>query len=123
LCERSAISSTYSHGQSQLPPDRSFRTKSSLRISGSARYTGSVQCTTCVMMLPWRMKCSTIDDFSLFGTPLRRIHSCLMCVVKTVRMSPSHLPVEKPIHVWGAHSGGCGRPSIQIVRSCSYVLT
>ena len=23
----------------------------------------------------------TIVDFSLFGTPLRRIHSCLMCVV------------------------------------------
>ena len=33
------------------------------------------------MMLPWRMKCSIIVDFSLFGTPLRRIHSCLMWVV------------------------------------------
>src|SRR6476646_64047 len=71
------------------------------------------------MIPPWRMKCSTIVDFSLFGTPLRRIHSCLMCVVYTVRMSPSHLPVEKPCHVCGAHSGGCGRPSIQIVRSCA----
>src|SRR5438045_8578483 len=68
------------------------------------------------------MKCSIIVDFSLLGTPLRRIHSCFRCVVYTVRMSPSHFPVENPCHVCGAHSGGCGRPSIEIVRSCSYVL-
>jgi len=71
------------------------------------------------MMLPWRMKCSIIVDFSLFGIPLRRIHSCLRCVVETVSMSPSHVPVENPCQVCGAHSGGCARPSIQIVRSCS----
>ena len=32
-------------------------------------------------------------------------------------MSPSHLPVEKPCAVCSAYSGGCGRSSIQIVRS------
>ena len=36
-----------------------------------------------------------------------------------VNMFPSHTPVEKPIHVCGAFAEGCGRPSIQIVRSCS----
>src|SRR6266853_5837855 len=116
------ISSTYSHGHSQLPDVRSWKTNSSLRMRGSLRYTGSLQMIRCDRMLPWRTKCSMVVDFSLLGTPLRPTHSCLMCVVYTVRMSPSHLPVEKPCHVCGAHSGGCGRPSIQIVRSCSYVL-
>ena len=31
-------------------------------------------------------------------------------------MSPSHLPVEKPIAVCRASGPGCGRPSIQIER-------
>jgi aryl-alcohol dehydrogenase-like predicted oxidoreductase len=35
------------------------------------------------------------DDF-------RRSNPRLMCVVVTVRAFPSHLPVEKPIQVWGA---------------------
>ena len=56
------------------------------------------------------------------GIPLRRTQPCLMCVVVTVSMSPSHLPVEKPFQVCAAYSGGCGRPSIQIVRVCSNVL-
>jgi hypothetical protein len=38
-------------------------------------------------------------------------------VVVTVSVSPSHLPVEKPCHVCGAYSDGCGRPSSQIVRT------
>ena len=38
-----------------------------------------------------------------------------------VRVSPFHSPVEKPMNVCGAYSGGCGRPSIQIVRHCWYV--
>ena len=40
-----------------------------------------------------------------------------MCVVVMVRVSPFHSPVENPMNVCGAYSGGCGRPSIQIVRS------
>ena len=34
-----------------------------------------------------------------------------------VNMLPSILPVEKPCQVCAAYSGGCGRPSIQMVRS------
>ena len=56
---------------------------------------------------------------SLDGNPLRRCQPCLMCVVVTVSMLPFHSPVEKPIQVCGALAEGCGRPSIQIVRSCS----
>jgi len=32
---------------------------------------------------------------------------------------PFHLPVENPIQVCAAYGGGCGRPSIQMVRVCS----
>ena len=44
----------------------------------------------------------TIVDFSLLGTPLRRIHSCLMCVVYTLSVLPSYFPVENPAQVCGA---------------------
>ena len=68
-------------------------------------------------MLPWRMKCSVTVARSLRVMPLRRIQPSFRCVVETVRMSPSHLPVEKPIALCIASGPGCGRPSIQIVRS------
>ena len=47
------------------------------------------------------MKCSTSVIRSLEGSPLRRVHPCLICVVYTVSMLPSHLPVENPIQVCG----------------------
>ena len=60
---------------------------------------------------PLRMKCSVNVAWSLIGTPLRRCHPFFRCVVVTVSFSPSHVPVEKPIHVWGAYGDGCARPS------------
>src|ERR1700730_1895345 len=72
---------------------------------------------TSVRYLSWRIQCSVHTALSLRGIPLRRIHPSFRCVVVTVSMSPSHLPVENPCHVCAAYSGGCGRPSIQIVRS------
>ena len=87
--------------------------------SGSSRKTGSSVIETCVNTLSWRMKYSVIVAFALIGIPLRRCHPCLMCVVCTLSTRPCHSPVENPIQVCGASSGGCGRPSSQIVRSCA----
>ena len=67
--------------------------------------------------LPWRMMCSVTVERSLRGVPLRRIKAAFKWVVVMVNMSPSILPVEKPCQVCAAYSGGCGRPSIQMVRS------
>jgi hypothetical protein len=35
----------------------------------------------------------------------------------TFSVLPTHCPVEKPVHVCGAHAGGCGRPSMKMGRS------
>jgi site-specific DNA recombinase len=35
-----------------------------------------------------------------------RVYVSLRCVVVTTRTSPSHTPVEKPLHVWTAFAGG-----------------
>ena len=54
---------------------------------------------TSVSVSPWRMKCSVTVAESLRVRPLRRVQPSFRCVVVTTRMSPSHLPVEKPIAV------------------------
>ena len=56
--------------------------------------------------MTYRMKCSRRVIRSLEGNPLRRCHPCLMCVVVTVSMLPSHSPVENPIQVCGAFGEG-----------------
>ena len=70
-----------------------------------------------VKTFPLRMKCSSSVALSLRARPFLRTYPGFRCVVVTVSTSPSHLPVEKPCQVCGAYSGGCGRPSIQIVRT------
>ena len=40
-----------------------------------------------------------------------------MWLVSTTNVSPSQCPVEKPLNVCSASSGGGGRPSIQTTRS------
>ena len=61
---------------------------------------------------PLRTKYSVKVAWSLIGRPLRRSQPCLMCVVLTTSMSPSHLPVEKPFHVCAAIPDGWARPSM-----------
>jgi hypothetical protein len=73
----------------------------------------------CVNVLSCGTKYSVIVAWSLIGTPLRRCQPFLMCVVSTTSLSPCQRPVENPIQVCGAYDGGCGRPSMKIVRVCS----
>ena len=42
-------------------------------------------------------------------------------VVETTSEFPTNWPVEKPLNVCGAQAGGCGRPSIQMIRCPSVV--
>ena len=49
------------------------------------------------------------------------MYASFRCVVVTTSTSPSHSPVENPLQVWTAFSGGCGRPSIQIVARCPII--
>ena len=63
------------------------------------------------------MKCSVILAFVLAGTPLRWITPYFRCVVSMISWLPTTLPVEKPSHVCSALADGCGRPSIQMMRS------
>ena len=63
------------------------------------------------------MKCSVIFALVLAGTPLRWITPYLRCVVSMISWLPTTLPVEKPSQVCSAFADGCGRPSIQMMRS------
>src|SRR4051812_37449876 len=49
--------------------------------------------------------------------PLRCTKLYLMWVVVTLSIPSCHVPVENPCHLCSAYFDGCGRPSIQIVRS------
>ena len=45
-------------------------------------------------MLLCLMKCSIVVDFSLLGTPLRRTHPHLMCVVRVTSVDPGLAETE-----------------------------
>ena len=112
-----STSSTISNGTGEGVAWFGAHAQVDVRTNGSSRYTGSSTIDISTRYRSWRAKNSVIVLRTLAGTPLRLMKAAFMCDVVTFSAPRTHSPVEKPSHVCSAYGEGCGRPSIQMVRS------